>query len=125
MVNLLHYEHWTDKRKYFYVYWSILKIFFDKKIPYIPAFYHNNNITDSMEKARVYDNFFVEPCTITNHTCNLYYRFSFITIFQRSPCFTIAKMIKNLEPVKVHGHDMISFRMLKISGELILKQLEL
>ena len=34
-------------------------------------------------------------------------------------------MIKNLEPVKVHDHDMISIRMLKISGESILKQLEL
>ena len=34
-------------------------------------------------------------------------------------------MIINLEPVKAHGHDMISTRMLKISGESILKQLEL
>ena len=37
----------------------------------------------------------------------------------------IAKIIKNLDPDKAHGHDMISIRMLKIFGESFLNPLEL
>ena len=37
----------------------------------------------------------------------------------------IAKIIKNLNPNKAHGFDMISIRMTKIYGESILKPLEL
>ena len=37
----------------------------------------------------------------------------------------IAKTIKNLNPNKAHGFDMISIRMIKICGESILKSLEL
>ena len=37
----------------------------------------------------------------------------------------IAKIIKNLNPNKAHGFDMISIRMIKICGESILKPLEL
>ena len=37
----------------------------------------------------------------------------------------IAKIIKNLNPNKVHGFDMISIRMIKICGESILKPLKI
>ena len=37
----------------------------------------------------------------------------------------IAKIMKNLNPNKAHGFDMISICMLKICGDSILKPLEL
>ena len=37
----------------------------------------------------------------------------------------IAKIIRDLDPNKAHGHDMISIRMLKILGEAISKPLEI
>ena len=36
----------------------------------------------------------------------------------------IGKLISGLDPNKAHGHDMISIRMLKMSGEAIHKPLE-
>ena len=35
----------------------------------------------------------------------------------------IEKIIKNLDPNKSHGHDMLSIRMLKLCGESIYKPL--
>ena len=37
----------------------------------------------------------------------------------------IAKVIKNLNPNKIHAFDMISIRMLKICGDSILKPLKI
>ena len=37
----------------------------------------------------------------------------------------IAKIIRNLDPNKAHGHDNISIRMLKICGSSIYKLLEM
>ena len=37
----------------------------------------------------------------------------------------IAKVIKNFNPNKIHGFDMISIRMLKICGDSVLKPLKL
>ena len=37
----------------------------------------------------------------------------------------VAKTIQNLDPNKAHGHDNISFRMLKICGSSIYKPLEM
>ena len=36
-----------------------------------------------------------------------------------------AKIIKNLDPNKAHGHDKISIGMLKLCGESVLPPLEL
>ena len=36
-------------------------------------------------------------------------------------CDDIATLIKNLDPNKTHGHDMISIRMLKLCGKSICK----
>ena len=37
----------------------------------------------------------------------------------------IATLIKNLDPNKAHGHEMISIRMLKLCGKSIYKSLDL
>ena len=101
-------------------YWSILKtILNNKKIPCIPPIYHRNNyITDFKEKAQIFNNFFAKQCTLVENTSklptdslkrtkNLLSTISFTKD-------DIAKIIKNLNPNKAHGFDMISIRMLKI-----------
>ena len=112
-------------------YWSILKtILNNKKIPCIPPIYHNNNyITDFKEKAQIFNNFFAKQCTLVENTTKLP-----IDSFKRTNnllstiLFTkdkIVKIIKNLNPNKAHGLDMISICMLKIYGDSFLKPLEL
>ena len=112
------------------VYWSILKTFLNKKVPCIRPIYQNNNyITDFKEKTQIFNDFFAKQCTLVENsskppansskrTNNLLSTISFTKD-------DIAKTIKNLNPNKAHGFDMISIRMIKICGESILKPLEL
>ena len=37
----------------------------------------------------------------------------------------IATIVRNLDPNKAHGHDIVSIRMLKICGKLLCKPLKL
>ena len=112
-------------------YWSILKTASNNKnIPCIPPIYYNNNyITDFKQKAQIFNNFFAKQCTLVENTSKLP-----IDFFKKTnnllstTSFTkddISKIIKNFNPNKAHGFDMISIRMLKISGDSILKPLEL
>ena len=54
-------------------YWSILKTFLNnKKLPYIPPIYHNNNyITDFKEKAQIFSHFFAKQCTLVANSSKL------------------------------------------------------
>ena len=117
-------------------YWSILKtVLNNKKIPCIPPIYHNNNyITDFKEKAQIFNDFFAKQCTLVENssklptnsfkrTNNLLSTISFTK--DDKIMIKVAKIIKNLNPNKAHGFDMISIRMLKICGDSILKPLEL
>ena len=112
-------------------YWSILKtILNNKKIACIPPIYHRNNyITDFKEKAQIFNNFFAKQCTLVENTSKLP-----TDSFKRTKnllsiiSFTkgdIAKIIKNLNPKKAHGFDMISIHMLKIGGDSIWRPVEL
>ena len=102
----------------------------NKKIPCIPPIYHNSNyITDFKEKVQIFNNVFAKQCTLVENTSKLP-----IDSFKRTYnllsaiSFTkddFAKIIKNLNPNKAHGFDMISIRILKIWGDSILKTLEL
>ena len=102
----------------------------NKKIPCIPPIYHNNNYTtDFKEKAQISNNFFAKQCILVENTSKLRIDSSkksnnlFPTIsFTKDD---IVNIIKNLNPNKAHGFDMISIRMLKICGDSILKPLEL
>ena len=53
--------------------WSILKTFLNnKKILSIPPIYHNNNhVTDFIEKARIFKDFFAKQCTLVENTSKL------------------------------------------------------
>ena len=112
-------------------YWSILKtVLNNKKIPCIPPIYHNSNyITDFKEKAQIFNNFFAKQCTLVENSSKLPTDSSKrINKLLSTISFTkddIANIIKNLNPNKAHGFDMISIRMLKICGDSILKPLEL
>ena len=102
----------------------------NQKIPCIqPICYRNNHITDFKEKAQILNNFFAKQCTLVEDTSKLPADFLKRTKnFLSTILFTkddIAKIIKNLNPNKAHGFDMISIRMLKICGDSILKPLEL
>ena len=102
----------------------------NKKIPCIPPIYYNNNyITDFKEKAQIFNDFFAKQCTLVQISSKLPTNsFKRINNLLSTMSFTkddIAKSIKNLNPNKAHGFDMISIRMIKISGESILKPLKL
>ena len=102
----------------------------NKKIPCIPPIHDNNNyITDFKEKAHIFNDFFAKQCTQVENTSKLpTSSFKRTNKLLSTISFTkddIAKIIKNLNPNKAHGFDMISIRMLKICGDSILKPLEL
>ena len=112
-------------------YWSILKMFLNnKKIPCIPPLRHQNKyVTDFKEKAEIFNSFFVEQCSLMNNSSKLLSIFLKRTDkFISSISFSsndIARIIRDLDPNKALGHDMVSVRALKICGEFISKPLEI
>ena len=98
-------------------------------MPCIPPIYHKNNyITDFKEKAQIFNDFFAKQCTVVKNTSKLPTNSFKRTNNLSTIPFTkddIAKIIKNLNPNKAHGFDMISFCMIKICGDSILKPLQL
>ena len=96
--------------------WSILKtVLNNQKIPCIPPIYHTNNyITDFKEKTQIFNNFFAKQCTLVENTTKLPIGSSKRTNNLLSAIsFTkddTANIIKNLNPNKSHGFDMISIR---------------
>ena len=85
--------------------------------------------TDGKKKAELFYLFFANECSIIDDSSGLPLNFkksseksiSAITV----TCDGIATLIKNLDPNKAHGHDMISIRMLKLCGKSICKPLDL
>ena len=112
-------------------YWSILKtVLNNKKIRCIPPIYQNNNyITDFKEKAQIFNNFFAKQCKLVENTSKLPIdsskRTNNLLSTNSLTKDDIANIIQNLNPNKAYGFNMISIRMLKICGDLILKPLEL
>ena len=101
----------------------------NKKIHCISLIYCNNYIIDFKEKTQIFNDFFSNQCTLVENTSKLptdsFKRtnnlFSTISFTKND----IVKIIKNLNPNKAHGFDMISIRMLKMYGDSILKPSEL
>ena len=112
-------------------YWSILKTFLnDKKIPCISPLFHNNKFVIYIkEKAELFNTFFAEQCSLANNNSELPKRLLFLTEKRLSNVQisneNIIKIINNLDPNKDHGHDMISTRMLKLSGPSLCKPLSI
>ena len=110
---------------------STLKMFLDnKKIPCIPPLKHQNKyVTDFKEKAEIFNSFFAEQCSLMNNSIKL-----LSIVLKRTDKFIssisfssndIARIIRDLDPNKAHGHHMISIRMLKICSESISMPLEI
>ena len=106
-------------------YLSILKTFLNnEKIPVIPPiFYDNRFITDFKQKAEIFNSHFFKQCTrLINNSAILSQCPQKLNESLPSITFEIndiEKIIKNLDPNKSHGHDMISISMLKLCGESI------
>ena len=64
------------------------------------------------------ENISTSPNTCFRHTNNILDTI----IFSKEEIY---KIIKNLDPIKAHGHDMISIRMMKLCGISICKPFEI
>ena len=83
-----------------------------------PLKHQNKYVTDLKEKAETFNSFFAEQCSLMNNSSKLPSTFLKETDkFIPSIAFSssdITRIIQDLDPNKVHGHDMISIPMLKI-----------
>ena len=98
-----------------------------KKIPIIsPLLIDDNFVTDIQTKANIFNMFFAEQCTPLNSSVFPANQMFFIR--SRLNCINfnedeILKIIRALNILKVHGHDDISIRMIKICDKSLLKPL--
>ena len=110
-------------------YWSILKSFVNgKKIPLIPPILVKNQlVTNFLEKAYLFNEFFTQQCNTIENDSTLPNDLVFETT-ERISYFDfskdeITKIIRSLDPNKAHDHDGISIRMLKLCVSSISKPL--
>ena len=106
------------------VYWTILNNFLNNiKIPSIPPILASGKtITNIVEKANLFNNFFASQCTPLENTSKLPLllmktdkRLNTIS-FKDSD---ITSIIKSLKPTKAHGADNISIRMIQFCSDSI------
>ena len=99
-----------------------------KKIPLIPPILVNDQlVTNFLEKANLFNDFFIQQCNTIENDSTLPNDLNFETT-ERISSFDISKdkiknIIKSLDPNKAHGHDGISIRMLKLCASSISKPL--
>ena len=112
-------------------YWSLLKTFLNnKKIPLIPPLYHQGDfITNFKVKAELFNSFFASQCSLIKNGRKLPSQLNYKTdnrlLTANFSIDDIANILQNLGSNKVHGHDKVNIRMLKLSGNSICKTLEL
>ena len=110
-------------------YWSILKTFYNnKKIPQIPPLLEDDKfVTDMKTKADIFNKFFAEQCTPLKNDSKLPSNQIYLTQSRLGSLNfnedEIPKIIRALNPHKVHGYDDISIRMIKICDKSLLKPL--
>ena len=108
-------------------YWSILKSFLNnKKIPCIlPLFHQNKYINKCKDKTEFFNDLFANQCSLINNSSVLpsllLKRTENVISSIDFGLDCIAKIIRNSDPNKTHGHDMISIRMLKICDNSVYK----
>ena len=103
-----------------------------KKVPCVPPIYDNNRYaTYVKDKCQLFNSYFSEQCTLLKNistlskTCSKHTNNILDTIISSKEDIYIYKIIKNIDPNKAHGHDMISIRMIKLCGISICKPLEI
>ena len=111
-------------------YWSLLNRFLnDKKIPLIPPLFTENKFGADYKKSNFLMHFNAKQCSLIKNSSKLPSHLHYLN----DNCLSsisfsqddIAKIIQNLDPNKVHGHDNFCIRMLKICGSSIYKPLEM
>ena len=106
-------------------YWSILKTFQNgKKVPIISPLFNNNKfVTDCQEKANVFNSFFTKQCSPIPSKSVSPAKIPYMAKDRiKTICFgesDVIKLIKALNVSKVHGHDGISVKMIKIGADSI------
>ena len=110
-------------------YWATLRTLWNgKKEPNIPPLLANDELTTEFEvKANIFNKYFASQYTTINNDIVLPSTLNYLTDDKKSS-FNISsgvifQLIKNLYPSKVHGHDEISVKMLKLCTSSICKQL--
>ena len=90
-------------------------------------FHENKFVTNFLEKAEPFNSFFSKQCSLINNGSTLPTHMQHLTNNHLSSITfsqdDIAKIISNLDSGKVHGHDNISIRMLKMCGSAMYKPL--
>ena len=110
------------------MYWSVMQTFVNGKTPIIPPLLVNYNLTSNfMEKANIFNDFFVQQCQhIANNsilpTNQIFYTQNILRGFDID-CGKILKLINRLNPYKAYGHDGTSIRMVKLCNLTITKPL--
>ena len=89
----------------------------------------NKFVTNFKEKAKLFNSHLATQCSLISNNSKLSSHIQYLTDNCLS-CVSfshdkIAKVIQNLDPNKVHGHDSISICMLKVCGPSIYKPLEI
>ena len=112
-------------------YWTILKTFFNgRKIPIIPPLVIGGKlVSDFKEKANMFNEFFSPQCTPINKGSKCPSQHYFITNERLSFIIfddqDIIKIVRALNINKLHGHDDISIRMIKICDSALAKPLSI
>ena len=102
----------------------------NKKMSLTPPLYYDYRFTtDFKEKAELFNSFYSKQCSLISNNSS---RPSYINHTTETSLSVvglsvedIGKVIQNLNSNKAHGHDNISFLMLKICGDSIYKPLEI
>ena len=107
------------------IYWAILKTFVNGgKIPLIPPLLVDNKlVTDFLDKANLFNKFFVKQWTSISNDSTVPLNINFETR-ERLSCLgfcvdDIAKIIRSLDQNKAHGHNEISICMIKLCASSI------
>ena len=112
------------------VYWSWLNRLLGKvKVPLIPPILVEGKfITKFKEKADAFNSFFSNQCTVLNNGSSLpdlVYKTNKNISDVKFTSDDISKVIKGLNPIKAHGHDEISIRMIHLCGDSIILPLKI
>ena len=109
--KLKNHERLANKRNAPKIYWAILKTFVNgSKIPLIPPLLVDNKlVTDFLDKANLFNNFFAKQCTPisnastvpVNTNVETRERLSSLEFFVDD----VVKIIRSLDQNKAHGHD--------------------
>ena len=101
----------------------------DKKVPCIPPIFQDNKfVIDFSKKADLFNSFFTKQFSIIEKNSVLPSSTIPITDqYMANTEFTkddIKRIICKLDSNKAHDHDIISIRMLKMSGDAIIEPLQ-